>query len=90
MFVRKTSGPRTVALADGTILTLADLPSGQERWVARRKAAVVQAIAHGLIDRDEALERYGLSEEELDCWTAGVSQHGLAGLKVTAIQKFRP
>ena len=90
MFVRKTAGPRTATLADGTILTLGDLPSGRERWVARRKAVVVQAIAHGLLTRDEALARYGLSEEELDCWAAGVARHGLAGLKVTAIQKYRP
>ena len=89
MFVKKTSGPRTVTLADGTILTLADLPTGNERWVARRKAVVVQAIAHGLVSREDALARYGLSDEELDSWAIGVSRHGLSGLKVTAIQKYR-
>lgn len=89
MFVRKTAGPRTVTLPDGSILTLADLPSGAERWVARRKAIVVQAILHGLLTREEALERYGLSAEELDGWSIGVARHGLAGLKVTAIQKYR-
>ena len=61
MFVRKTPGPRTVTLPDGSILTMADLPSGQERWVARRKAVVVRAIEHGLLSRDDAK-----SEEERD------------------------
>lgn len=78
-----------MTLPDGSILTMADLPSGAERWVARRKAVVVKAITHGLLTRDEAIERYGLSEEELNTWSVGVERHGLAGLKVTAIQKYR-
>ena len=57
MFVRKSARPRTVMLEDGSVLTLADLPSGAERWVARRKAIVVEAIGHGLLTRDEAIER---------------------------------
>lgn len=89
MFVRKTSRPRTATLGDGTILTLADLPSGTERWVARRKATVVQAIGHGLLSRDEAIGRYGLTEEELDCWIRTASRLGPAALKVKAIRKNR-
>ena len=89
MFVRKSSRPRTVTLADGRILTLADLPSGQERWVARRKAVVVEAITHGLLARDEAIERYGLTEEELDGWIETVAELGPAALKIKAIPKNR-
>jgi len=37
----------------------------------------------------EALERYGLSEEEFDIWRDAVDRHGDQGLKVTAIQKLR-
>ena len=90
MFVRKTPGPRTVTLPDGSILTMADLPSGQERWVARRKAVVVRAIEHGLLSRDDAIERYALTEEELDCWIAAVAREGAAALKVKAIRRKSP
>ena len=89
MFVRKSAGPRTVTLPDGTILTVADLPAADARWIARRKAVVVRAVEYGLLARDEALRRYGLTDEELDGWAAAVHRHGLAGLKVTALQHFR-
>lgn len=89
MYVRKTPGRRTATLPDGTILTLADLPSVDTRWVARRKATVVHAIQHGLLSRDEALMRYDLTGEELDSWVAAVNGHGLDALKVTTLQKYR-
>ena len=90
MYLKRVSGPRHVTLPDGTILTRADLPpSDTLRWVARRKAVVVQAVEHGLIGRDEALERYGLSEEEFGLWETAVRAHGAAGLRVTKIQDYR-
>lgn len=89
MFVRKTLRPRIANLPDGTILTLADLPSGLERWVARRKAMVVQAIEHGLLTRDEAVDRYALTDEELSGWMTAVARHGAGGLKVKAIRRNR-
>ncbi|MBU3031991.1 DUF1153 domain-containing protein [Paracoccus marinaquae] len=89
MFVKKSSGPRTVSLPDGSILTVADLPPATTRWVARRKEIVVLAVRHGLISRDDALRRYGLSEEEFDSWCEAMRRHGSAALKVTSIQKFR-
>lgn len=89
MFVKKSSGPRTVTLPDGRILTMADLPPSDTRWVASRKEIVVLAIRHGLITRDEALRRYGLSDEELDAWEQAVAKHGRKALKVTSLQKFR-
>jgi len=89
MFVRKSSHPRTATLDDGTVLTLADLPSGSERWIARRKATVVQAIGHGLLSRDEAIARYGLTEEELEGWIFTATRMGTAALKVKAIRKNR-
>lgn len=89
MFVRKTPGPRTAILPDGTILSLADLPTGMERWVARRKALVVQAIEHGLLTRQEAVERYALTDEELSGWIAAAGRFGAGGLKVKAIRQNR-
>lgn len=89
MFVKKTSGPRTVTLPNGSILTVADLPPATTRWVASRKETVVLAVSHGLITREEALRRYGLSEEEFDGWKSAMSQHGRAALKVTSLQRFR-
>lgn len=89
MFLKKSRGPRTATLSDGSVLTLADLPPPDTRWVASRKAAVVGAVAHGLVTRDEALRRYGLTQEELASWEAAVDLHGTKALKVTALQKYR-
>jgi hypothetical protein len=90
MFLKKVDGPRQVTLPDGSILTRADLPPADtRRWVASRKAVVVRAVIHGLITETEALERYGLSNEEFDLWRDSVARHGEKGLRVTAIQKYR-
>jgi len=79
-----------VTLADGTIMTRADLPSvDTRRWVASRKAAVVKAVGAGLIQRKEALERYALSDQEFSEWETAVSEHGEVALKATALQRFR-
>jgi len=90
MYIKRVHGPRHVTLPDGTILTRADLPPPDtQRWVARRKAVVVNAVEHGLISRDEAMERYGLSDEEFGLWEAAVRSHGTGGLRVTKIQHYR-
>ncbi|MRH20346.1 CtrA inhibitor SciP [Rhodovulum strictum] len=90
MFLKRIEGPRTVTLPDGTKMTRADLPPVDTfRWVASRKAAVVKAVAAGLISEAEALERYSLSEEEFESWKRAVREHGLRGLKVTALKEFR-
>ncbi|GGF72094.1 hypothetical protein GCM10011402_25780 [Paracoccus acridae] len=89
MFLKKTDTPRTVTLPDGRILTVADLPPDNTRWVASRKETVVNAVVHGLITKEEALRRYGLSDEEFDSWARAMQVHGLDALKITAIQRFR-
>jgi len=90
MYLRKVEGPRSVTLADGSIMTRADLPSEKtRRWVASRKAAVVRAVEYGLIAQKDALERYQLSEEEFTEWQTAVLQHGEAALKATALQRYR-
>jgi hypothetical protein len=90
MYLKKIDGPRAVKLPDGSILTRADLPPEKtRRWVASRKAVVVKAVEFGLITMKEAMERYALSEEELDAWRRAVVEHGLDALKVTALQRYR-
>jgi hypothetical protein len=90
MYLRKVDGPRSVTLPDGSVLSRADLPpSDTRRWVASRKAVVIKAVTYGLITRQDALERYALSEDELDEWQAAMAQHGEAALKATALQKYR-
>lgn len=84
MYLKKTTGPRAVTLADGTVFTLADLPDVKTtRWVASRKARVVRGVRYGLITREDAIRRYDLSEEEFDGWVAAVDRAGEAGLKVS-------
>ncbi len=90
MYLRKVEGPRSVTLPNGSIMTRADLPdSDTRRWVASRKAAVVRAVAAGLIQRKEALESYNLSDEEFAEWELAVHQFGEAALKATALQRYR-
>jgi len=90
MYIRREKGPIYVLLPDGSKLTRSDLPpTNTKRWVARRKATVVAAVDHGLIEASEACSMYRLSDEELDLWRAAVRRHGASALRVTAIQKYR-
>ncbi|MFU1476691.1 DUF1153 domain-containing protein [Roseovarius sp. C7] len=90
MYLKKVEGPRTVTLPDGTVLCRTDLPDPRtRRWVASRKLSVVRGVLYGLISQDEALRRYGLSEEEFREWVRAVSLHGEEALKVTALKSFR-
>lgn len=90
MFLKKIDGPRAVRLPDGTTMTRADLPPvDTRRWVASRKAAVVRAVAYGLITQSEAMKAYALSEEEFAEWRNAVEQHGEAALKATMLQRYR-
>lgn len=90
MYLRKIDGPRSVTLPDGTIMTRADLPPHDtRRWVASRKAAVVRAVAAGLMSRESALETYALSEDEFKGWETAVETYGEAALRATALQQYR-
>ncbi|WP_370282083.1 DUF1153 domain-containing protein [Pseudooceanicola sp.] len=90
MYLKKVRGPRAVTLADGSVMTRADLPPAEtRRWVASRKLAVVRGVVYGLITQDEALARYGLSREEFIEWVTAVTEHGEEALKATALQRFR-
>lgn len=89
MYLKKVDGPRSVTLPDGSIMTRADLPAADtQRWVASRKLAVVRGVVYGLISREEALQRYGLSEEEFTEWVRAISSHGEEALKATVRKKI--
>jgi len=76
---------------DGSPLTIAELPApGRIRWGILRKAKVVAAVRGGLLSLDEAGSRYMLTAEEFLSWQASIEQHGLAGLRTTRIQQYRP
>ena len=90
MYLKKVDGPRAVKLPGGTVMTRADLPDpGTRRWVASRKAAIVRAVASGLIGQEEAMQTYALSAEELSSWAKAVLDHGEAALKTTRLQRYR-
>jgi len=90
VYIRREKGPVFVVLPDGSKLTRSDLPPvNTKRWVARRKATVVAAVDHGLIEATEACSMYHLSDEELDLWRSAVQRHETPALRVTAIHKYR-
>ena len=90
MYLKKVDGPRTVTLPDGSVMSQADLPeAGTTRWVASRKASVVRGVVYGLISQEDALDRYGISDEEFREWVSAVSLHGEAALKATHLKRYR-
>jgi hypothetical protein len=64
-------------------------PTDTKRWVARRKAVVVDAVRRGALTLEEACRRYRLSVEEFDAWQRAIEAHGVAGLRVTRLQIYR-
>lgn len=57
-------------------------PAGTRRWVARRKAQVVEAVQSGKLRLDEALRRYELSIEEFSLWKSRFYRSGVEGLRM--------
>jgi hypothetical protein len=74
----------------GEPLTLESLPPPETtRWVVRRKAEVVAAVAGGLLTLEDACKRYSLSLEEFTSWQRAVDRSGMPGLRVTKIKQYR-
>ena len=89
MIERSTDRPHVVGPL-GEALTHADLPpSDTKRWVVRRKAEVVAAVAGGLLTVDEACNRYSISLEEFANWRRAFDLSGIPGLRVTRAQQYR-
>lgn len=59
------------------------------RWVARRKAEVIDAICKGELSFADACHRYNLSADELLSWQTAYKQHGLGGLRAMRVQVYR-
>ena len=57
-------------------------PAGTRRWVAARKAQVVQAVMSNMLRLDEALRRYELSIEEFSAWKRRFYRSGVDGLRM--------
>ena len=66
---------------------LGDTPP--QHWTAARKADLLEYLRKGQITREEALQRYDLSEEELASMEARHERFGLAGLKAKKVQVLR-
>jgi hypothetical protein len=64
-------------------------PVDVKRWTIRRKAAVVTAVADGVLTREQARRRYKLTEEEFLSWEEAFAAHGLLGLRSTRLQQYR-
>jgi hypothetical protein len=76
---RRNSSPPAPAAPAG-LPTLP--PAGTRRWVARRKAQVVEAVLTGMLKLDDALRRYELSIEEFSQWKRRFFRSGVDGLRM--------
>jgi len=80
----------TVVGPDGETLSFDALPPPNPgRWVSRRKAQVIAAIAGGLLTIEEACARYALTVEELTRWQRLFDHSGVAGLRATRTKEYR-
>jgi hypothetical protein len=72
------------------IADIPDLPPPDtKRWVARRKAEIVNAVRNGKMNMEDACRYYRLSTEEFAAWERAIEAHGVAGLRVTRLQVYR-
>lgn len=89
MAVKVTNKPKAV-MGPTRFMTLADLPDpNTKRWVSRRKAEVLHAVAGGLLTKAEAMRRYNLTDAEWAEWKTHYNEHGLPGLRATRVQQYR-
>ena len=50
----------------------------------------VAAVRGGLLSLDDACSRYTLTVDEFLSWQLSIDQYGLAGLRTTRLQQYRP
>ncbi len=68
---------------------LPELPSPGERWTARRKAAVIEAVRGGWMPIEEACRVYNISVDEFLAWERDIDRNGVPGLRSTRYQIYR-
>ena len=60
-----------------------ELPSQNERWTPRRKAAVIEAVRGGWVPIEEICRLYNLSIDEFLAWERDIDRNGVPGLRST-------
>lgn len=65
----------------------APAPPPNGRWTPARKEAVVVEVRLGRLAFDAAVQRYGLSTDELQSWLLRFEKRGRRGLAVGRIQE---
>jgi Protein of unknown function (DUF1153) len=68
---------------------VAELPSIEQRWTARRKAAVIAGVRAGWLPVEDVCQLYTLSVDELLGWERDLDRNGVPGLRVTRYQIYR-
>lgn len=76
---------------DGSYLLnqVPQLPSPGQRWTARCKAAVIEAVRGGWIPIEEACRLYNISVDEFLAWERDIDRNGVPGLRSTRYQIYR-
>lgn len=59
------------------------------KWTIKRKKGVLDQIDSGAIDEVKAFQLYGTTRQELDEWRRMIDKHGIKGLRVTKLTKYR-
>lgn len=76
------------AAKTGAGTALPGLPAPDtRRWVARRKAQIVEAVRTSVLSFEDACRVYNISAEEFTSWERAIDRHGLGGLRVTRRHK---
>ena len=68
---------------------LPQLPSPGQRWTARCKAAVIEAVRGGWVPIEEVCTLYNISPDEFVAWERDVDRYGAPGLRATRVQIYR-
>ena len=75
--------------SDDWIDAVPELPKPRQRWTARRKASVVEAVRGGWVPIEEICELYNISVDEFLAWERDVDRYGVPGLRTTRYQIYR-
>ena len=66
-----------------------ELPSPRQRWTARRKATIIEAVRGGWVPIEEVVQLYTISVDEFLAWERDIDRHGVYGLRTTRYQIYR-